>query len=199
MKSFNDSVELQNEMQEQLLKEEGSFLAGKIFGLEHPTVITLGKRGSLSLDVNVSEEEIQVVEIDRGGQATLHSPGQLVIYPILNLRRLNLGVREYVETLEKVTIHSLKQLGIAAERGHQPGVFTPNGKIAFVGVRIRRGISSHGISINFSNDLNLFQNIRSCGVQNASFDRVYNYHTDFKIHDFFENWQNLFRQAIKLE
>jgi lipoate-protein ligase B len=174
--------------------------AGVVLGLEHPPVITLGKRGSsedLLLDC-----EMEVIEVDRGGQATLHSPGQLVVYPILKLRDLNLSVRGYVEQLEKSTIRMLSRYGIQASQGSQAGVFTERGKIAFVGVRIDRGVTRHGISINVSNDLGYFSKIRPCGFVNGRFDRMID-HVDplgsgvlHSLEDVFRSWSQEFSQGL---
>ncbi len=190
--SFHDSLQAQDKVYRNLLSDQQNF--GTVFGLQHPAVITLGKRGDVLKDV--LDSSIEVVEVDRGGQATLHSPGQLVIYPVLHLRRLKLGVRQYVEALEQTTIWALQQLGIEAFTGPQAGVFTARGKIAFVGVRVRQGVSTHGISINFSNDLQLFKSIRPCGLCEASLDQVQNYVEGASLSEFFQVWARQFRLSL---
>ena len=147
---------------------------GVILGCEHPPVITLGRRARESEEV-LGQADIPVVVTDRGGQATMHLPGQLVIYPILDLRALGISVRDYIHLLHQATQNYLVQThGIEAfedaERG--AGLYTVKGKIAFFGVRVDRGVTRHGLAINISNDLAPFALIRSCGYHGASLDRV---------------------------
>jgi lipoyl(octanoyl) transferase len=168
--------------------------SGVILGLEHPPVVTLGRRGNQS-DL-ISTENWQVIEVDRGGQATLHSPGQLVVYPILHLRNLKLSVREYVDLLEQSTVRMLKEYGITADKGCQAGVFTKTGKMAFVGVRVDRGVTRHGISINVSNDLQYFCKIKPCGFSNPSFDRMADYGVQAGLPEIFQAWVNYFFQGL---
>lgn len=151
-----------------------------ILGCEHPAVITLGIRSKKEIDLLATTEElaqqkIKVVEVDRGGEATLHNEGQLVIYPILDLKHRHLSVRTYVEILQKTTQDWLKSLfHITSSYGQgEPGVFTDHGKIAFIGVRILNGITYHGIAINLCNDLRPFATIRPCGMTNPKLDTVH--------------------------
>ncbi len=135
--------------------------------LEHPHVYTKGRLSKES-DVLVPEETlaargIPVCETDRGGQVTYHGPGQLVVYPILDLREWG-GPVKYVRSLEKVVIATLAEMGTTAncEPGNT-GVWTDQGKIAAIGVKISRGIAFHGLSLNVNTDLSLYQNIIPCG------------------------------------
>jgi lipoate-protein ligase B len=175
--SYAEGLAAQDQALEQLRSNKS--LKGLVLGLEHrEPVITLGKRGRPDDDLKASREELEamgfeVVESPRGGQATLHAPGQLVIYPCVDLGRMGLGVRDYVCLLEKTTIRFLAHQGIEAWRGgDEPGVYTAKGKIAFFGIRVSRGMASHGLAINVSNDLELFNWIRSCGKEAESFDAV---------------------------
>ena len=165
--------------------------AGFIMGLEHASVITLGKRGNSAIDVG-EDCPIPVVETDRGGQATLHSEGQLVVYPIVSLRDLGINVREYVAGLESITVKTLGHFGISAFAGACPGIFTTKGKIGFIGVRVDRGITRHGLSLNVSNDLGEFQWIRSCGVSAASVDRVCDTDPTLSTQQIFGRWAHEF-------
>ena len=140
--------------------------------LEHPHVYTKG-RLSKQTDVLLPEEElaargIPVYETDRGGQVTYHGPGQLVIYPIINLREWG-GPVKYVRALEQVVIGTLAEMGITAncESGNT-GVWTDQGKIAAIGVKISRGIAFHGLALNVNTDLSLYQNIVPCGIADRS-------------------------------
>jgi len=135
--------------------------------LEHPHVYTKGRLSKES-DVLVPEEilaakGIRIYETDRGGQVTYHGFGQLVIYPILNLREWG-GPVKYVRALEKVVIATLTEMGITAncESGNT-GVWTDQGKIAAIGVKISRGIAFHGLSLNINTDLTYYRDIVPCG------------------------------------
>ena len=136
--------------------------------LEHPHVYTKG-RLSKDSDVLLTEEElaakgIPVYETDRGGQVTYHGPGQLVVYPIVNLKDWG-GPVKYVRALEQVVIATLAEMGITAncESGNT-GVWTNQGKIAAIGVKISRGIAFHGLSLNVNTGLAYYQNIIPCGI-----------------------------------
>lgn len=143
-----------------------------LLGLEHPSVITLGRRARREQEV-FCKDQTPVVTVERGGLATLHNPGQLVIYPIVSLRELNLGVRQWVKVLLETTSELLGQFGIEASSLENPaGVYTPSGKIAFVGVQIQGGISLHGLSLNVSNRLQEFHKIQGCGVANLNLDSM---------------------------
>lgn len=168
---------------------------------EHPTVITLGRRATA---VQILTAKLPVVKSSRGGLATLHSPGQLVIYPILNLRKRAWGVRDYVCALLQSTQLTLKKIGIVSsiDTNSNPGIFTDHGKIAFCGLQIKQGISQYGIAVNISNDLELFKNLVPCGHHSQELDRVQNYQglQDSKITTtelFFEQWLVNFNSLIK--
>ena len=108
--------------------------------------------------------EIPVLQIDRGGQVTYHGPGQLVVYPLLDVRRARLGVRALVSALERSVIEYCARFGIRAEcRASAPGVYVDGRKLASVGLRIRRGGSYHGLAFNIDMDLEPFQRINPCG------------------------------------
>lgn len=174
-------------------------LRGSLVGLEHPAVITLGKRGSLQLDLDPLAQPtgIPVLEVDRGGQATLHSEGQLVIYPIFPLRELGWSVRGFVELLQTTTAAILLRLGIETHPAVGAGLATSMGKIAFIGLRVENGITRHGLSLNVSNDLTLFRQIRSCGVSNASLDSIASHRTPPSLEDVFHLWIQEFKTQIE--
>lgn len=130
--------------------------------LEHPPVYTLGMNGDLRHLVRATDTP--VVKTDRGGQITWHGPGQLIAYPLVDLRRKNLGIRAMVTALENAAIGLLKQYGIAAEaRKDAPGVYVAGRKIASLGLRVRRGCCYHGLSLNVNPDLAAFAAINPCG------------------------------------
>jgi lipoyl(octanoyl) transferase len=136
--------------------------ADEIWLLEHRPVFTLGMNASRAH--LLAPGDIPVVQIDRGGQVTYHGPGQLVVYPLIDLQRLGLGVREFVSALERAVIELAAQFGIAADRRHgAPGVYVAGRKLASVGVRVRRAGSYHGLAVNVALDLEPFRRINPCG------------------------------------
>ena len=134
----------------------------EIWFLEHPPVFTLGMNAKR--EHVLAPGDIPVVQIDRGGQVTYHGPGQLVVYPLIDLRRAQLGVRDFVTALERAVIGYVAQFGITAEcRRNAPGVYVEGRKLASVGVRVRRGATYHGLALNVNLDLTPFQRINPCG------------------------------------
>lgn len=189
---YQESFEIQKKCLEEVQQTPKIFLLGQ----EHPTVITLGRRGKIEKDV-FSAGAISIVETERGGQATLHSPGQLVIYPIVPLQHINWAVKDFVRELEEITIETMREFGVdGVARQCSPGLYTSRGKIAFLGLKIEKGVSYHGLSVNISNDLNLFDAIRSCGVDQNELDQVSRY-ADLSAHDFFEAWVRQFRKRCE--
>jgi lipoyl(octanoyl) transferase len=145
--------------------------ADEIWFVEHPPVFTLGLNASR--EHLLSPGDIPVVQIDRGGQVTYHGPGQLVIYPLINLRRLKLGVRDLVVALENAVIDYAASLGIHAASSRQaPGVYVDGAKLASIGLRIRRGASYHGMSLNVSMDPQPFERINVCGYRGLAVTRL---------------------------
>ncbi|MDE0518572.1 MAG: lipoyl(octanoyl) transferase LipB [Bdellovibrionales bacterium] len=165
-----------------------------LIGFECPACITLGLRGKEETDLNKAVEEykkkkIEIVPIKRGGQATLHSPGQLVIYPVMSLLQWKIRPREFLSILEKITQDILEQYGILAEKREEAaGLFTRKGKIAFFGIHISGGISQHGLAINVHNDLKLFNLIRSCGVSRRPHDSFQSYNLCPNLKEVFSLW-----------
>jgi lipoate-protein ligase B len=199
------------QMQEKILADAASaaeFLESTYFetilGLEHPTTITLGKRADPLKDIQVSirtlkEKQVAIVGVERGGQATLHNPGQLVIYPIINLRGRGIRVRDYVHLLEDVTKRFLADYGIVACcRGDEPGLYTIKGKIAFFGVRVVRGVTSHGLAINVYNNLEEFAWIRSCGKATESFAKMADFGVTAALPELFAAWCTYFQTGLGL-
>jgi lipoyl(octanoyl) transferase len=134
----------------------------EIWLLEHDPVFTLGMNSDRSH--LLAPGDIPVVQIDRGGQVTYHGPGQLVVYPLIDVRRAAIGVRELVSALEGAVIEYCAQFGVRADcRAAAPGVYVDARKLASVGLRIRRGGSYHGLALNVSMDLEPFRRINPCG------------------------------------
>jgi lipoyl(octanoyl) transferase len=133
-----------------------------IWFLEHPPVFTLGMNGKP--EHVLAPGDIPVVNIDRGGQVTYHGPGQLVVYPLLDVRRAGLGIRQLVVTLENAVIEFCRARGVEAiGRRDAPGIYVDGRKLASIGLRVRRGCSYHGLAFNIAMDLEPFQRINPCG------------------------------------
>lgn len=138
--------------------------ADEIWLLQHPPVYTLGLNGNP--EHLLAPADIPVINIDRGGQVTYHGPGQLVVYPLIDLRRQSLGVRELVSALEQSIIDLATDYGIEANsRADAPGVYVDGRKLASLGLRIRRGCSYHGLAFNIDMDLEPFSRINPCGFE----------------------------------
>jgi lipoyl(octanoyl) transferase len=156
---------------QRLTEERGPQTPDEIWLLEHPPVFTLGMNASR--DHVLAPGDIPVVQIDRGGQVTYHGPGQLVVYPLVDLRRAGLGVRDIVTALERSVIDYVAELGIEAEcRRNAPGVYVDGRKLASIGIRVRRGASYHGIALNVDIDLEPFHRINPCGYAGLEMTRL---------------------------
>jgi len=136
----------------------------EIWFCEHDSVFTLGL--NTKPEHLLAPGDIPVIQIDRGGQVTYHGPGQLMIYPLIDLRRAGLGVRDLVTALEQSVVDLAADYGIeAASRCDAPGVYVDGVKLASVGLRIRRGSSFHGMALNVDVDLEPFSRINPCGFK----------------------------------
>jgi len=139
---------------------------------EHPAVITLGRASRaehiLAPRPELERRGIPVIEVDRGGDVTLHAPGQLVIYPVLNLKHYRRDLKFYLHQLEQSVIDFLNSFGIVACRfPSRTGVWINDKKIASIGIGVRKWVSFHGISVNITPDLRLFSLVKSCGLDAA--------------------------------
>ncbi len=133
--------------------------------VEHDPVYTLGKNADAVHLLESRSQSAQVIQVDRGGDVTWHGPGQIVGYPILDLRPYNLNVKSYVNTLEEVIIRSLDKLEIKSQRKQKfPGVWVGDEKIAALGVKISRRITMHGFALNVHPDLSYYSGMIPCGI-----------------------------------
>ena len=194
---YLDSLNCQEELKNSCLQKFENFA----LGFECPTVITLGLRGTdedlLLTRQDYKKRKIPIINIQRGGQATLHSLGQLIIYPIADIKKNKIRVRDFIESIEKITQQTLKNLGIATHKEEgQAGLFTKVGKIAFFGIHVTQGISQHGLSINVSNDVDLFSCIRSCGTEYRIHDTISKYHSQISLKEVFDLW---IQTALQME
>jgi len=160
-------------LQTQLISwiKEGSIDTNVVLILEHSPVFTLGRRGGLK-NLTVSEGflkkvAVPLIHVERGGDITFHGPGQLIVYPLIDLRAVNMSVIDYVENLEEVMIRTAGQWGIKADRNPATrGAWVGNNKIGSLGIAIRHGITFHGLAFNVNLSLEPFGWIRPCGLQN---------------------------------
>ncbi|NGP54143.1 lipoyl(octanoyl) transferase LipB [Thioalkalivibrio sp. XN8] len=147
-----------------LAENRGPEQADEIWILQHPPVFTLGLNGSR--EHLLAPGDIPVVQVDRGGQVTYHGPGQLVVYPLLDLGRSGLGVRALVCVLERAVIRCLASYGIEAVGDRNaPGVYVEGRKVASIGLRVRRNCTYHGLALNVAMDLEPFGRINPCGYR----------------------------------
>ncbi|MGR9052004.1 MAG: lipoyl(octanoyl) transferase LipB [Gammaproteobacteria bacterium] len=150
--------------------------------LEHTPVYTLGLNGKEEHLLNTGA--IPVVRTDRGGQATYHGPGQLVLYTLLDLKRLRIGVRPLVTLLERAMIATLAQYGIkAVARVDAPGVYVNDRKIGSVGLRVKNQCSYHGLSLNNRMDLRPFRGINTCGFSSLEVTQLADLGVDIETHE----------------
>ncbi len=147
----------------------------EIWVLEHHRVFTQGQAGKAEHLLN--QGDIPLVQSDRGGQVTYHGPGQLMIYLMLDLKRLNIGVRALVTHMEEALIDCLSGYGInAATKAGAPGVYVEGCKIASLGLRVRKGCSFHGLALNVDMDLSPFERINPCGYAGLKMVQMKDFH-----------------------
>lgn len=165
--NYKDTLKIQQDLREKIAlnKSDDSLII-----VEHDHVYTLGKNANPN---NILNSNCKVVQTDRGGDVTYHGPGQLVIYPIFNLKKKNIGVKSYVQKIEKIIQLTLDDFNIDS---HVPfketGVWTNNKKIASIGIHVSRGVTMHGLAINVTTDLSYFDHIISCGIQGVEMTSI---------------------------
>jgi lipoyl(octanoyl) transferase len=159
--SYTKALRLQKEQAKQI-HEGGSEV---LLGLEHPNVITLGKRGGA---VHTTDATIPIIQTQRGGLATAHEPGQLVLYPIINIEKRKIGIRRWVHGIEDILLAFLNEHGLIGTRSVHAGIWLNTKKIASIGLQMQNGISTHGLAINISNPLTIFSHIDVCGLPGLS-------------------------------
>lgn len=156
---------------QQFTAERSQETPDEIWITEHPPVFTLGLNGKPEHVLRAGD--IPLIQTDRGGQVTYHGPGQLVVYVLLDLRRLSMGPRQAVTVLENAMLAALAQYGIRAlARADAPGVYVDGRKIGALGLRIKRGCSYHGLSLNNGMDLTPFSCINPCGYAGMEVTRL---------------------------
>jgi lipoyl(octanoyl) transferase len=168
---YHEALSLQKELHLRVMEKKHP---SSVLILEHPPVITVGKNAELkdllSTEASLKTQGIDLVHIERGGNLTAHEPGQLVVYPIIDMRQYKLAPRQYVQQLEEVLLRLLSNYNLSAQRlAAYPGVWVERGedleKFAAIGIRIAQHVSYHGLSLNVLNDLSIFKHIIPCGLQ----------------------------------
>ena len=171
---FMDYAEA-HEIQLQSLESQLNGKAGEPCGneviliTEHPSVFTLGRKGCLSglikSQAEVEQEGVKILHTERGGDITYHGPGQIVVYPIINLRKRKLSVTGFIDILEEIMINTAKDFEVTAFRDKRNrGIWVGNNKLGSVGIRIRHGITFHGLALNVNLSLEPFGWIQPCGL-----------------------------------
>jgi lipoate-protein ligase B len=209
--SYEEGVILQQEVLK-IVKSHPSHIG--VLGGEHLCVLTRGRRlheGKESTQQQSPEQqdqtprkasqgicilgdkEVPVYDADRGGELALHTPGQLMIYPLLNLKKFQFSVRSYIHFLHDVTQLWLASYGVESFLGSQSGLWTSQGKIMFLGLRVQQGLVSHGLAINVHNDLSYYEHFIACGKNQALVHRLV---TEKSLKELFDSWVFYFQQGL---
>lgn len=169
----------------------------ELWFLQHPPVYTLGKNGKPEHVLN--RGDIPLINSDRGGQVTYHGPGQIMVYTLLDLNRLNMGVRELVTAIEQTVIDLLASYGVASSaRKDAPGVYVNNAKIAALGLRVRKGCSFHGLALNVDMDLEPFSRINPCGYEGLEVVQLKDFVKEIEIPNVVDNLQQRLTDRFSL-
>jgi lipoyl(octanoyl) transferase len=170
----------------------------ELWFLQHPPVYTLGKNAKTEHVLNPAD--IPVINSDRGGQVTYHGPGQIVVYTMLDLNRLQIGVRELVTVIEQSIIELLDSYGVnSSARRDAPGVYVNDAKIAALGLRVRKGCSFHGLALNVDMDLEPFSRINPCGYKGLEVTQLKNLVTELEIKGVVDNLQQILLNNLSYE
>jgi lipoyl(octanoyl) transferase len=209
---YGQALAFQKTMRERLRRpreERDDDHIGYVVALEHPPVVTLGKRGSFDDLIDhrwLVDKGVEIFKIDRGGEATYHEPGQLVVYPIIRLDQLGMGVVDLIRGLAACLAETVATYGV--ESGYDcdhPGLWTtdeePARKLGSVGMRVQGGVTTHGAAINLVNEMIGFSKIVACGMPNAPMARLADYcpERDLKLDAFRDDFLGRFEQFVEVE
>ena len=165
--NYLDSLKIQEKVRKKVA--DGVFNSVLII-VEHDHVYTLGKNAKES---NILKKTCPIIKTNRGGDVTYHGPGQIVVYPIFNLKELNIGVKAYVKNIELVIMRTLENFKINSDvLMEETGVWTNGKKIASIGINVSKGLTMHGLSINVNTDLNFYKDIISCGIPDVKMTSI---------------------------
>lgn len=164
--SYKISLEHQDNTHSKVSEQK---ITDSIIFVEHEHVYTLGKNANQNNILSDYPKDVEIHNIDRGGDVSYHGPGQLVGYPIINIKNLNMSIGRYVHTLEEILINTLAVFDITAQvRDKLIGVWVGEEKIAAIGVRVKNGITKHGFALNVNTDLSYYDGIIPCGIENCN-------------------------------
>ena len=159
-KNFLDTLQIQESLRNKVLKNNTD---NYLILVEHDHVYTLGKNANSN---NILNSTCEIIQTPRGGDVTSHGPGQLVAYPIINLKKKKIGVKNYISMIEKLISNILIDYNLEPQiLKEETGVWVQDKKIASIGIHVTRGVTMHGLAINVNTDLSYFDNIISCGIQ----------------------------------
>ena len=159
-KNFLDTLQIQESLRNKVLKNNTD---NYLILVEHDHVYTLGKNANSN---NILNSTCEIIQTQRGGDVTYHGPGQLVAYPIINLKKKKIGVKNYISMIEKLISNILIDYNLEPQiLKEETGVWVQDKKIASIGIHVTRGVTMHGLAINVNTDLSYFDNIISCGIQ----------------------------------
>jgi len=159
-KNYQDTLKIQESLREKVLFNPSE---DYLILVEHEHVYTLGKNANSS---NIINKACDIIQTDRGGDVTYHGPGQLVAYPIINLKIRKIGVKSYVKMIEQLIFNTLMYYGLETHvPTNETGVWVKDKKIASIGIHISKGVTIHGLALNINTDLSYFDNIISCGIE----------------------------------
>ena len=159
-KNFLDTLQIQESLRNKVLKNNND---NYLILVEHDHVYTLGKNANSD---NILNSTCEIIQTQRGGDVTYHGPGQLVAYPIINLKKKKIGVKNYISMIEKLISNILIDYNLEPQiLKEETGVWVQDKKIASIGIHVTRGVTMHGLAINVNTDLSYFNNIISCGIQ----------------------------------
>ena len=166
-KNYQDTLKIQESLREKVLINQSDEY---IILVEHEHVYTLGKNANSS---NILNKACDIIQTDRGGDVTYHGPGQLVVYPIINLKKRKIGVKSYVKMIEQLISNTLMYYGLETNVPiKETGVWVEDKKIASIGIHVSRGVTIHGLAININTDLSYFDNIISCGIEGVKMTTI---------------------------
>ena len=159
-KNYLDTLKVQEGLRNQVLQNDKE---NYLVLVEHDHVYTLGKNANSN---NILNSTCEIIQTQRGGDVTYHGPGQLVAYPIINLKKKKIGVKNYISMIEKLISNILIDYNLEPQiLKEETGVWVQDKKIASIGIHVTRGVTMHGLAINVNTDLSYFDNIISCGIQ----------------------------------
>ena len=159
-KNYLDTLRIQESLRNRVLKNLSD---NYLILVEHDHVYTLGKNANSN---NILNNSCEIIQTQRGGDVTYHGPGQLVAYPIINLKQRKIGVKNYISMIEKLISNILIDYGLEPQIPiKDTGVWIEDQKIASIGIHVTRGVTLHGLAINVNTDLSYFDNIISCGIK----------------------------------